>query len=224
MICVRHCLREVEEALVFATQEFKKISERGRVSYDSGLILVHKYEVLTDQIYRTMENIAAINSYLYPTRDAPPWSFRKQMEKVREGEFSFSDSYDSIIKGDMKWYEEVLRIRRNSAHFIIGIGVCLDDAEGELIMGYHNYEVSEREGKHSSTGEILNRIQESAGELFSGFETCVEAIGNAWLEEVDPTSKSLIPYDLPDRTEFRELSLKEYRVGKKGRLVATNYL
>jgi hypothetical protein len=175
-------------------------------------------------MYRTMENIAAVNSYLYPTQDAPPRPFNKQMESIRDGRLSFSESYDCIIKGDMKWYEEVLRIRRNSTHYIFGIGVCEYDADGELIMGYHNYEVSERKGKRSSTGKILNHIQDSARDLFSGFESCIEAIGNAWLEEIDPNAKSMIPFDLPDRTEFRELSLEEYRAGKKGRLVTTNYL
>lgn len=219
--CVSHCLKEVEDSLASAATQHERLSKHGLVSYDPFLILVHKYQVLADEMYGTMENISAINSYLYPTNEAPPWSFREQMMKIRASKLSFSDSYDSIVKGDMEWYEEVLRIRRNSTHFVFGLGVFLRDEDGKMVMGYHGHEVSEREGKRSDDGVISNRILESSMELYSEFEACISAIGGAWLTEIDPNARGSITFVYPDRIESREFSLAEYRSAKEGKLINT---
>ena len=217
--CVNYSLERVKEAEALAAEEIKEITRWGIGTYDPSLILVYYYESLVDQIYKAMENVAKVNLFLYDSKQAPPHDFQRQMRSIANAKLGFSKSYDRIMKEDMDWYKDVLRIRENSNHYSIGMGVFKRDDNGKPILQYLNYEISRREANRGNDGKIESNILDSAKELGARFNSCMGAIGSAWLEEVDPTKRCAIPFLYPDRMETRMLSLEEYRAGQLGELV-----
>jgi hypothetical protein len=217
--CVAYSFEGVERAEVLAAAEIEKTSKLGSGSYDPILILVYYYESLVDQIYKSMENVAKVNMFLYDSKQAPPHDFQEQRQNIAKGKLNFSISYDRIMKESMGWYGDVLRIRHNSNHYAIGTGAYKRDDDGKPILQYLNYEISERRANRGTTGRIENNILDSAKGLWTRFNSCVNAIGSAWLEEVDPTIRCEISFLFPDRAEMRKVNLDEYRAGELGELV-----
>lgn len=217
--CVNYSFERVKDAEALAAEEIEEITRRGTGTYDPSLILVYNYESLVDQIYKAMENVAKVNLFLYDSKQAPPHDFQKQMRRIANAKLGFSKSYDRIMKEDMDWYKDVLRIRENSNHYAIGMGVFKRDDSGRPILQYLNYEISRREANCGNAGKIEINILDSAMELCTRFNSCMDAIGSAWLEEVDPTERCAIRFGYPDRIETRRVSLEEYRAGEHGELV-----
>jgi hypothetical protein len=218
--CVAYSLERVEEAGVHATEVIEKIRKVGAGSYDPILILIYYYEAFFDQIYKALENIAKINLFLYDSKRNPPHDFQKQRNHIIAGKLSFSKSYDRVMKKDMDWYGEVLRIRENTNHYAIGTGVYRRDDEGKPILQYLNYEISRRKANcGDAAGKIESNILHSARDLHARFQSSINAIASAWLDEVDPSKKGVLPFLYPDRLEMRNVSLEEYRAGQLGELV-----
>jgi hypothetical protein len=218
--CVNYSLRRVESANVLAAEEIEETNKQGMGTYDPFLILVYYYESLVDQIYKAMENVAKVNIFLYDSKH-PPHTFEDQMTKIRNGILKLSESYDRVMMDKMDWYREIPPIRNNSNHYIIGTGVYKRDDKGTPILQYLYYEISERKENRGETGKIEKDILDSARSLCTRFNSCMDDICSAWLQEVDPTEACTIPFIYSDRIETRRISLGEYRAGQDGELMAT---
>lgn len=218
---VKYAMVEVVKWNDRSVEEMERISRKGSGTYMPTRILVYHFESLVDQIFKTMENIAKVNLFLFESKSNPPHDFLGQMERAKKDALQFNESYSRVMKNQMEWYEDVPRIRNNSSHYVSGTGVFEYGDDGKPVPVYQSYEISERKENRSGSTKIKFRILPTVQKWRNELLSCIDSIGRAWLEELDDEMACLIPYIYPDRTEFRKISLRDYRAGLEGEVAGT---
>jgi hypothetical protein len=221
LVSFEHVVSQIEVWHSRAIEDMIEVGRTGSGSIRSGTVLVYYFESLADTIYKSMESIARMNLFIYPTKKNPPHGFTdqiKSIKKIHPESHLFSKSYDSAAIGHLEFYEKVNRIRRNSTHFMGGIEVFDQGEDGLLIPLYFNFELSMR-GRKAPDSKMILRIADETKSLKEGYQSWLNDIFSAYLDELDEETQGIVMFRSPEAVEHRSFTMKEFLSGGEGRVV-----
>ncbi len=200
-----------------AIEEMEKIQEKGFGANEKGLTLTVYFESFLNQIYNIMENLAKINLFMFDSNKNPSPNFFDQMKDIKVGNLKFHPSYDTLIKDNMEWYEEVHRIRSNANHYLVGINVFGLAEDGEWIPQYMNFNISDRFPNKNL--KIERNILKDTDFFYGSTIKILNQISEIYIERMDKDKPCSVLLFGKDGIEFRQISYNDFISGQIGKSI-----
>ncbi|BBL63601.1 MAG: hypothetical protein AAGU10_00685 [Methanosarcina mazei] len=119
----------------------------------------------------------------------------------------------------MKWYSQVHRVISNANHFLTGTNVFGRSEEGEPVLEYLNYNLSDHNDHSMDPFKIEYDILSTVNSFYNATISTLNKIADIYLEKMDKDKKCHITFIVDGYLEIRELSCNELMHGKLGKLI-----
>ena len=211
---------KIHELGVEVLEERKEVEKTNKSSTnEKSLELIIYYESFLNQIYNIMENISRINLFMFELNTSVKPKFTDQMKQIKSEKLKFHPEYDKLIKEEMNWYLQVHRVRSNANHFLTGTNVFGRSGEGEPVLEYLNYNLSDRNDHSIDPFKIEYDILSTVDSFYNATISTLNKIADIYLEKMDKDKKCHITFIVDGYLEIRELSCNDLIQGELGKLI-----